>query len=196
MVFDIGGVLEVTGPMEFESRWEAALGLPAGTFDAKLTDIWQAGAVGTVTEAEVHAAMRDRVGLTDEQVEAVMADMWREYLGTPNTELIEYARTLRPAFRTGILSNSFVGAREREQAAYGLTDLVDDCVYSHEVGLSKPDPALWALVCERMGVAPGDLLFIDDVPRLVDSARAYGMNAILFESTAQTIAGIEVWARS
>jgi epoxide hydrolase-like predicted phosphatase len=196
VVFDIGGVLELTGPMEFDSRWEAALGLPAGTFDTALTDVWEAGAIGKVTEAEVHAAMRDRVGLTDGQVEAVLADMWREYLGTPNTELIAYARTLRPAFRTGILSNSFVGAREREQEAYGLTDLVDDCVYSHEVGLSKPDPALWELTCRRMGVAPGDLLFIDDVPRLVDSARAYGMNAILFESTAQTIADIEVWSRS
>ena len=44
-----------------------------------------------------------------------MADLWREYLGTANTELIEYARRLRPRYRTGILSNSFVGAREREQ---------------------------------------------------------------------------------
>jgi len=144
----------------------------------------------------VHAAMRDRVGLTDDQVEAVLADMWREYLGTPNTELMAYARALRPAFRTGILSNSFVGAREREERAYGLTDLVDDCVYSHEVGLRKPDPALWDLVCRRMGVAPGGLLFIDDVPKLVDSARAFGMAAILFETTAQTIADIEVWSRS
>jgi len=39
VVFDIGGVLELTGPMEFESRWEAALGLPAGTFDTKLADV-------------------------------------------------------------------------------------------------------------------------------------------------------------
>ncbi|MEV4617697.1 HAD family phosphatase [Asanoa sp. NPDC049573] len=196
VVFDIGGVLELTGPMEFDSRWEADLGLAAGTFETALTDVWQGGAVGAVTEAQVHAAMRDRIGLTDAQVEAVMADMWREYLGTPNTELIAYAGTLRPAVRTGILSNSFVGAREREQRAYGLTDLVDDCLYSHEVGLSKPDPALWDLTCRRMGVEPGQLLFVDDVPRLVDSARAFGMNAILFETTAQTIADIEVWLRS
>ncbi len=60
--------------------------------------------------------------------------------GTANTDLIEYARRLRPRYRTGILSNSFVGAREREQAAYGFEDLVDEIIYSHECGMSKPDP--------------------------------------------------------
>jgi hypothetical protein len=46
------------------------------------------------------------------------------YLGTANTELIEYARSLRPRFRTGILSNSFVGAREREQAIKDIEALL------------------------------------------------------------------------
>jgi putative hydrolase of the HAD superfamily len=45
------------------------------------------------------------------------------------------------------LSNSFVGAREREQAAYGFEDLVDEIVHTHEVGMSKPDPQIYALVC-------------------------------------------------
>jgi hypothetical protein len=43
-----------------------------------------------------------------------MAEMWEEYLGTPNVELIDWFRDLRPRYRTGIIS-SFVGAREREQ---------------------------------------------------------------------------------
>jgi putative hydrolase of the HAD superfamily len=47
-------------------------------------------------------------------------------LGSANTELIEYARRPRPRYRTGILSNSFVGARDRERAAYGFEDLVDE----------------------------------------------------------------------
>jgi HAD superfamily hydrolase (TIGR01509 family) len=191
VVFDVDGVLELCGPMDFDRRWEGRLGLPPGAIDAAMADVWAAGALGAVTEAQVHAAMRDRLGLSAGQVEAIMADMWRQYLGTPNTELIEYARALRPAYRTGILSNSFVGAREREQRAYGLTDLVDDCLYSHEVGLEKPDPALWELTCRRMGVAPAELVFVDDAPRLVESARAYGMVGVLFETTAQTIADLE-----
>ncbi len=80
-----------------------------------------------------------------------MADIWREYLGTANTELIEYARQLRPRYRTGILSNSFVGAREGEQAAYGFEDLVDEIIYSHEAGMSKPDPRTEGCVTTRSG---------------------------------------------
>ncbi len=150
----------------FGQRWEPKLGLAEGSFEAAMSDVWTAGALGTVTEAGVHAAMRDRLGITEDQVDAVMADMWVQYLGTPNTELIEYARGLRPAVRTGILSNSFVGAGEREQAAYGLVELVDECMYSHEVGMRKPDPGLWELACKRMGFAPAEVLFVDDVPRV------------------------------
>ncbi|WP_203716836.1 HAD family hydrolase [Asanoa siamensis] len=191
VVFDVGGVLEFTEPMDFDRRWEETLGLGDGAIGATMADVWAAGEIGTVTEAQVHAAMRDRLGLTVDQVEAVMADMWKQYLGKPNTDLIAYARALRPRFRTGILSNSFVGAREREQAAYGLTDLVDDCVYSHEVGLSKPDPALWELTCRRLDVAPQEVVFVDDLPLSVTAARAYGMGAVLFETTAQVIAELD-----
>ncbi|SNT63579.1 putative hydrolase of the HAD superfamily [Asanoa hainanensis] len=191
VVFDIGGVLEFAGPMDFEGEWEPRLGLVSGSMDAAMADVWAAGAIGTVTEAEVHAAMRDRLGLTDSQVSAVMEDMWQRYLGSPNTELISYARDLRSRVRTGILSNSFVGAREREEAAYGLVSLVDECVYSHEVGLSKPDPSLWKLTCSRLDVSPAEVLFVDDFAANIAGARAYGMRAVLFESTAQVIGEIE-----
>ncbi|MFC7531738.1 HAD family hydrolase [Actinoplanes sp. GCM10030250] len=111
-------------------------------------------------------------------------------MGVANTELIEYARALRPAYRTGILSNSFVGAREREHQRYGFGDLVDDLIYSHEVGMNKPDPALWELTCRRMGVAPDEMVFVDNVPQLVDSALAFGINAVLMKETGQVIADI------
>ena len=103
---------------------ETRLGLPAGELNERMHDAWAGGSIGTITEDAVHQALRDRLGLDERQVAAFMADIWREYLGTPNTELIEYARQLRPRYRTGILSNSFVGTREKEQAAYGFEDLV------------------------------------------------------------------------
>ena len=145
VVFDIGGVLEITPDLGVDRRWETRLGLPAGEIDARLRDAWQGGSVGTITLDDVHEALKDRLGLDDEKLAQFMADVWREYLGTANTELIEYARRLRPRYRTGIVSNSFVGAREREQAAYGFEDLVEQIVYSHEAGFSKPDPRIYAL---------------------------------------------------
>jgi epoxide hydrolase-like predicted phosphatase len=198
VVFDIGGVLEITQDLSptrsqdsITRSWETRLGWPAGEIDVRMRDAWIGGGVGTVTLDEVHQALRDRVGLDDEQVAAFMADLWREYLGTANTELIEYARGLRPRYRTGILSNSFVGAREQEQAAYGFEDLVDDIVYSHECGMAKPDPRIFALTCERLGVRPEETIFVDDYAPNVEAARAAGLHALLYTDHATVIGQIE-----
>ncbi|WP_229074480.1 HAD family phosphatase [Actinoplanes sp. DH11] len=195
VVFDVGGVLALVEPMDFDRRWEQRLGLPTGTIEATMADVWAAGGIGGVTEAAVHEAMCQRLGWDAGQVEAVMSDMWQQYLGVANTGLMEYARTLRPAHRTGILSNSFVGAREREEQRYAFSGLVDDIIYSHEAGLSKPDPALWQLTCRRMNAEPDEIVFVDNVPALVDGARAFGMRAVLFGDTAQAIADIDAHLR-
>jgi glucose-1-phosphatase len=71
-----------------------------------------------------------------------MADLWTEHLGTPNVELIEYVRRLRSRCRLGILSNSFVGARELETTMYQFNELVEHIIYSHEIGVCMPDA--WA----------------------------------------------------
>lgn len=162
VVFDIGGVLEITPDLGVTHLWETRLGLPAGELDERMSDVWAGGSIGTITEDDVHQAIKDRLGLNVQQLAAFMADLWREYLGTANTELIEYARRLRPRYRTGLLSNSFVGAWEREQAAYGFEDLVDEIVYSHEASMSKPDPRIYALVRARLDVHPRQTVLVDD----------------------------------
>jgi epoxide hydrolase-like predicted phosphatase len=191
VVFDIGGVLEITPDRGWAADWEARIGLSADQLGQRMGDVWRDGGIGAITEADVHQAARDRLGLDDRQLAAFMADLWRDYLGTANTELIEYVGRLRPRYRTGILSNSFVGAREREQAAYGLEDLVDDIVYSHECGLSKPDPRSYALACERLAVAPAETIFVDDLGPNVDGARQAGLHAVHFRDNAQAMAEIE-----
>ncbi len=191
VVFDIGGVLEITPDLGVTRRWETRLGLPAGGLNERMRDAWVGGGVGTITEDDVHQAVRERLGLDEPQLAAFMADLWREYLGTPNTALIEYARGLRPRYRTGIVSNSFVGAREREQAAYGFEDLVDEIVYSHEAGMNKPDPRIYALACARLDVLPQQAVFLDDVEPCVAGARAAGLHAIRYRDNAQAIAEIE-----
>jgi len=191
VVFDIGGVLEITPDLGLGPAWESRLGLAPGELSERMADTWRGGSVGTVTEAEVHQATRDRLGLDERQLAEFMADIWREYLGTANTELIEYARRLRPRYRTGILSNSFVGAREREQAAYGFEDLVDELVYSHECGLSKPDPGTFALVCCRLAVEPAQTVFLDDHGPNVEAARRAGLHAVQYSGNAQAISDIE-----
>ena len=192
VVFDIGGVLEITPDLGVDRRWETRLGLPAGEINARLRDVWQGGSVGTITLDDVHEALKDRLGLDDEKLAQFMADLWREYVGTANTELIEYARRLRPRYHTGIVSNSFVGAREREK---DLVDLVDETVYSHEIGVNKPDPRAFEIACARLRSRPGDCLFIDDHSPNVEAARAFGMRAVLFTGNTETTAAIEDFLR-
>ena len=191
VVFDIGGVLEITPDLGVNRLWEARLGLAGGEIDERMGDVWTGGSLGMLTLEEVHRAIRDRLSLGEQQLAEYMTDLWREYLGTANTELIEYTRRLRPRYRTGILSNSFVGAREREQAAYGFEDLVDEIVYSHEVGLAKPDPRIYALVCARLEVQPREMIFLDDADQAVAGAREAGMHAVRYRDNAQAIEEIE-----
>ena len=191
LVFDIGGVLEITPDLGVTRLWETRLGLPAGEIDERMHDVWARGSIGTITEDDVHQAIADRLGLDKQQCAAFMSDIWREYLGTANEELIEYVRRLRPRYRTGILSNSFVGARQREQAAYGFEDLVDAIIYSHEAGMSKPDPRIYALVCSRLDVQPGEIAFLDDVDGCVAGARDVGIHAILYKDNVQAVQEIE-----
>ncbi|MFE9491295.1 HAD-IA family hydrolase [Streptomyces sp. NPDC006641] len=191
VVLDIGGVLEMTPATGWDGEWERRLGLPTGSMHRGLGDIWEAGSVGRITEDEVRTRVAAVLGLDAVRTDAFMADLWDEYLGSPNEDLIAYVRSLRTRCRLGILSNSFVGAREREQKLYGFGDLVDDIVYSHEIGFGKPAAAAFEVTCARLGVRPGDCLFVDDAEANIAAAEAFGMRGLLFTDNAETVAGIE-----
>jgi putative hydrolase of the HAD superfamily len=191
VVFDIGGVLEDAPPTGVAERWEAALGLRPGELNERLGGVWEAGAIGAISEGEVHRSIGRLLGLDEAQVSAFVQDIWTEYLGTLNAELAGYFSSLRPRYRTAMLSNSFVGAREREQERYGFGDITDLIVYSHEVGMSKPDPRIYRLACDRLGVRPEQVVFLDDRPDFVEAALEAGITAILFQDNEQAIADIE-----
>ncbi|MEU1492617.1 HAD family phosphatase [Streptomyces sp. NPDC005776] len=190
VIFDIGGVLEITPATGCVQHWEERLGLPPGAVNERMGDVWQAGSLGSISEQQVHEQLAARLRLDASQVEAFMADLWTEYLGSPNEELIAYVRGLRGKCRLGILSNSFVGARERETALYGFDELVEQIVYSHETGIEKPDPRAFEAACAALGVRPESCLFIDDLAVNVRAAEAVGMQAHLIEDNAGTIARI------
>ncbi|WP_328791449.1 HAD-IA family hydrolase [Streptomyces sp. NBC_00273] len=190
VILDIGGVLEITPETGWAQRWEARLKLPMGTVHERMHDVWRAGSVGSISEREVHEQVAARLGLDAPQVEAFMADLWEEYLGTPNEELIDYVQGLRGVCRLGILSNSFVGARERETTLYHFDELVEQIVYSHEIGIEKPDLRAFEAAYASLDVRPETCLFIDDVAVNVAAAQAAGMQAHLFEDNARTITRI------
>jgi epoxide hydrolase-like predicted phosphatase len=191
VIFDIGGVLEITPPTGWERRWAGELGLTVDDLEQRLVPRWTPGETGGKTLELIERETAEVLGLDDGQLRRLMSDIWAEYLGTLNEPLAEYFAGLRPAYRTGILSNSFVGARERERAAYGLEDLCDVIVYSHEVGVSKPDSRAYQLVCDQLGVRPHEALFLDDKQMHVEGAERAGLTALRFATTEQAIADVE-----
>ena len=199
VMFDIGGILEVipeggdpaTRFPALDEEWNARLGLPPGHLTRCFEAVAADGAFGRCTYDEWCARFRDSTGMNQADFDAYMAAFWDIYMGNPNEELIAWFRALRPRYRTAILSNSFVGARDHEEERYGFTSMVDLAIYSHEEGIHKPDPRIYEIAINRLGVAPAEIAFLDDVPENVDAARAAGIQAILFANNAQAIADLE-----
>jgi epoxide hydrolase-like predicted phosphatase len=191
VLFDIGGVLEITPMTGWEAKWETQLGLNAGELNTRLKHVWMDGSSGKMSEADVERNIAETLGLDSAQLAAFVTDLWDEYLGELNVELAAYFAGLRPRYQTAILSNSFAGARRREHERYGFGDLCDLIIYSHEEGIKKPDERIFALACERLGVQASEVIFLDDVPEAIEAATRFGMHGILFTSTTQAIADIE-----
>ena len=187
VLFDIGGVLERTPRTGWEHRWAVELGLSIDDFQRRLAPAGRPGSLGEITLHQAERRIASAFGLDEPSLRRLMDDLWEEYLGTLDEELTAFFASLRTRCRTGIVSNSFVGAREREQAAYGFEDLCDEIVYSHEVHHSKPDRRIYEIACERLGVSPDRAVFLDDVQANVDGALALGIEAILFLDTGQAI---------
>lgn len=194
VAFDIGDVLERIDPIQaLYEPWRLRLRMSEADYEAALAtvDPDRASRVGGLSEAELAREYAAALGLSAAQTAEFMADMWDWYCGELDTELVQFAASLRPRFRTGILSNSVAGARREEQARYGFEQLVDVIVYSDEAGVAKPDPAAFLLLCERLGVQPDELVFLDDVPGHIDSACALGIHGIVHVRTPDSIAAVE-----
>jgi epoxide hydrolase-like predicted phosphatase len=193
VVFDIGGVLEIVDePVVWLDRWRVRLGLDTDEFAAALAqlDPDDVIGVGRLSEPEFRQRYVEIFGLGEAEADAFMAEMWDWYCGELDLAMVDYVRSLRPRYQTAILSNSADGARREEQARYGFEELVDTIIYSHEVGLAKPDPRTYELTCKRLGVSPDEMVFLDNTPAIVESAREFGIRAVLHESTPRSIAEI------
>jgi epoxide hydrolase-like predicted phosphatase len=193
VAFDIGDVLERVGPASlFLEKWRLRLGMPRAHYDMALAGVDPDGLIriGGLTEAQYLARYAAALGLSDAQAGEFRSDYWDWYCGELDTKMADYAASLRPRYRTAILSNSADGARREEQARYGFEQLVDVVIYSDEVGLAKPDRAVYQLLCDRLSVAPGELVFLDDMPENVEAARALGIHGVLHNNTVESVRAV------
>jgi putative hydrolase of the HAD superfamily len=193
VVFDIGSVLEKVDDSLWPGPWERRLGLEAGGFQRAVAEHDLGGVVmaGEVSETQLRDGWQRIFDLDDATADELMADMWDWYCGELDQELFDYFVGLRTNYKTGILSNSGDGARREEHRRYGFEDVTDTIVYSHEVGLVKPQPEIYELTCERLGVEAREVVFLDDVEGHVAAARAFGWHGVVHRSTPESIRAIE-----
>lgn len=198
VLFDIGGVLEVVDDGTWQEwwwqRWAERAGIARAEVDARVASADLPRIDVTAGRAdEFWSGLASALELDHDQRDAMRADFWDEYCGTGNTELIEYARSLRGRARAAILSNSADGAREEEERRFGLSEIFDPICYSHEQGVNKPDPQAYLRALERLGAAPDDVFFIDDHVESIAGAAAVGIRGIRHRDNAETIAAIDAF---
>ena len=117
----------------------------------------------------------------------------------PNAPMLDLMRDLRDrGFRMAILTNNVREWEELWRAKLPLDEIFEVIVDSGWVGMRKPDPAIYALVVERLGdgLEPSDCLFVDDNEENVHAARALGMTAVHFRETEQAIEDIRAVVES
>ena len=105
-----------------------------------------------------------------------------------NTVMVETLRSLRPQYKVGLLSNTADNLRGMLIQRWKIDNLFDDMVISAEVHLAKPDARIYRLACARLGVLPGEAVFIDDLAENAEGARQAGLHAIQYQNDEQVTA--------
>ena len=107
-----------------------------------------------------------------------------------NIELIKTARRLHEHYKTALLSNSPSKLIRSLLNEYNLTDIFDEIIISGEVGLVKPDPAIFRLALEKLDIPAADAILIDDNPQYVATAESVGMKGLQFTTNEQLLADL------
>ena len=108
----------------------------------------------------------------------------------PDATMLGAVATARAAgVRTGLISNSWGAGEVYDRERF--PELFDAVVISGEVGLRKPDPAIYRLAADRLELAPDRLVFVDDLPGNLKPARAMGMVTIAHRDGESTVAELE-----
>lgn len=190
-IFDLGGVLLRTGDQTGRRRWEARLGLPPGALhDAVFASPTAAQAsVGAAPASAVWTELARQYDLTQAELGELQRDFWSG--DRFDTDLAAFLRSLRPRFRTAILSNAWLDARAFFTRDLGLAEIVNFMVISAEEGVMKPDPRIYLRTAARLNVLPEEAVFVDDVRANVDAAEAVGMRGVHFVEAGEAMREVE-----
>jgi HAD superfamily hydrolase (TIGR01509 family) len=182
IIFDCFGVLTT-------ERWLLFLAeLPDSVDLEEVRSVHRAYTAGIISKKECDDRIHELTGQSFREAEDLGVDEIAK-----NTVLLDYIRELRgKSYDIGLLSNiatpwitdSFLTADEQE--------LFDEMILSFEVGITKPDPRIFMLACERLRVGPHEAVLVDDIDRYCAAARAEGLHAIQYQDFKQMKYELEI----
>ena len=202
VIWDFGGVI-TSSPFDAFNRYEAERGLPhniirrinAADPDNNAWALFERAEILTdefdaLFSGEAAAAGRDIRG----------ADVLALLVGDVRPRMVEALDTLKAAgFKLGCITNNVPSgegagmARTEEKAAEiaAIMARFDHVIQSSKAGIRKPDPRIYAMMCDALSVDPKACIYLDDLGINCKPAATLGMHAIKVVSEQQALAGLE-----
>jgi epoxide hydrolase-like predicted phosphatase len=191
VIFDIGGVLLVNDGREQAQKQDAQANVQMDEIFKFInrSGIGISATKGQLSVQELWSQVGERFKVDPQQIQALEAEgIATEKL---NTELVDFLQSLRPRYKTALLSNAWPGARAALNAKYELDKLADVQIFSSEEGKIKPDANFYLIALMRLHVQANEAVFLDDKIVNVDGASVLGMNSIHYRNNKQAIADIK-----
>ena len=201
VVSDFGGVL--TAPLlEGFARIQADIGVPPAAFGEALARAAAADGgrnplfeleVGAITEAGFLAMLeRELAAVLGREV--TLHGFGERYMGAlaANDALFAYYRALHErGLRLALLTNNVREWEPLWRTKLPVDEIFETVVDSGFVGVRKPDPAIFAILLERLALPAAACVLVDDIAVNVEAARALGFAAVHFRDTEQAIAELD-----
>jgi putative hydrolase of the HAD superfamily len=190
VLFDMDGVIRHWDDVGARAGEQAA-GIPYGSIDEVAYAIpeFAQTQVGTVTAREWAEAVGRALSAAHGPGAEVAAETWIAYAGRVDDAMVDLVGALREHVTVALLSNATDQLREH-LAHHELVDAFDVVFASAEIGLAKPDPAIYEHAAKVLGVVPEQCFFTDDRPENVEGARRAGMHAEVFTDRECLVAAL------
>jgi putative hydrolase of the HAD superfamily len=197
VIFDLGGVV-FGSPFEHFDTYETAAALPKGSVRSVIARSSEGGAWAALERGEL--TMTDFCTALDAEAAAagvtidtseIMAMVGRG-IGARPAMIAAITKIREHGLRTGALTNNWASSEnEHTPPSLHSLDIFDVIVESAVEGMRKPDPRIYALTCERLGVEPSETVFLDDIGANLKPARAMGITTIKVDDAADALRELE-----
>ncbi len=196
ILWDLGGVLIRTEDRAPRDQLAARLGFTRKALNDLVfgSDGDYRAQLGQITREQHWENVRQTLGVSVEEIERIREEFFAG--DRLDNRLIEYIRGLRPRYRIGLLSNALSDLRRLLQDEWNIADLFDEMTISAEVGLMKPDLAIYRHALKQLECEPEEVIFVDDLEENILAARNLRLHGVLFQNAEQVVSELNAFLRA